>query len=157
MRHNLIFLFGIVTLGLVQLVFLDYFKLFNVKPDLILIIISLCSLVLELRWALALSIFAGLFKDAFGVSVFGINTLLFPIWSFLIIKLAKKISIDNNYLRMGLIFIIATLHNTITGITVIYLGSFISLGIFLRIVFVGSLYTAVISPLVFKVISSEHP
>jgi len=157
MRNNLIFSLSIVIFAMLQVVFTDYLKIFNVKPDLLLIIISLGSLALSLRWALVLSVFAGLFKDIFGMNMFGINTLLFPVWSFLIIKLAKKISIDNNYLRLGLIFIIALIHNTFTGLVSVYSGSFIPPGIFLRIVFVGSLYVAVISPLVFKIINSVCP
>jgi len=140
----------VIILGLLQVIILDYFKIFGVKPDLLLISAVIASLVFEFKWAFILSLFAGLFKDVFGATTFGINTLLFALWSFLIVRLNKEITIDYNFIRMVLIFIVCLLHNTITGLIFIYLGNFIPLGIFLRIVSVGSIYTALISLLVLK-------
>ena len=152
MRNNLVFLLGIVIVGMLQPMLLDYIKIFNTKPDLLLVIVCLSSLFLNLRGALVLSVFAGLFKDAFLIGTFGLNALLFCLWSFLIVQLARKIVIDSNFLRMCLVFIIVALHNTIYGLINIYSGNFIPLGIFLRIVSVGSLYTSVVSPLLFRII-----
>jgi cell shape-determining protein MreD len=134
MRNNLVFLLGIVIVGMLQPMLLDYIKIFNTKPDLLLVIVCLSSLFLNLRGALVLSVFAGLFKDAFLIGTFGLNV------------------IDSNLLRMCLVFIIVALHNTIYGLINIYSGNFIPLGIFLRIVSVGSLYTSVVSPLLFRII-----
>lgn len=146
------FWLGIVILGILQVTVLDYAKIFNVKPDLLLISISLASLVFGLGEALVLSVFAGLFKDVIGIGTFGINTFLFTLWSLLIGKLAKEISIENNFRRTTLIFIITILHNIIMGLTFVYCGKSIPLGLFLRIVSIESIYTAGISPLVFWVI-----
>ncbi len=146
-----IYLLTIIILGILQLTFLDYFKVFGIKPDLLLISVVIASLVFEFKWAFILSLFAGLFKDVFSATTFGINTLLFPLWSFLIARLNKEITIDYNFIRMALIFIISLLHNTITGLTFIYLGNPISLGIFLRIVSVQSIYTVLLLPLVFNI------
>ena len=153
--RNWIFPFIILIFGLLQVTILDYFKVFGIKPDLLLISMVIVSLIFEFKWALALSIFAGIFKDVFVVGTFGINTLLFPLWTFLIIRLAKEIPLDNNFIRVVLIFIIAFLHSTITGLLLIYSGNFIPLGIFLRIVSIESLYTALVLPLVFKISKSR--
>jgi rod shape-determining protein MreD len=152
---NLIFLAVIIILGLLQLTFLDAFMIFNIKPDLLLISALIASLFLEKKPALALSLFAGIFKDAFGSSVFGLNCLLFCLWSFVIIRISKVISIEDNFLRMALVFMVVLLHNIVYGAILIYLGNNIPLGIILRIIFVGSIYTALVFPLVFKIIKSS--
>lgn len=148
---KLYFVLIIIILGILQVTILDYFRIFTVRPDLLLISMVLLSLAFEFRWAFALSVFAGFFKDAFGVSYFGINTLLFGLWSFLILRLSKEITIDNNITRVVLVFIVTLIHNILTRIIFIYLGNAIPLGIFLRIVAIGSIYTAGVSPLVFKI------
>jgi hypothetical protein len=60
-------------------------------------------------------------------------------------------------MRIGLVFIIATIHNIITGLIFIYSGNFIPLGIFLRSVSLESLYTAVVLPLVIRIIRPVYP
>ncbi|MBU3958661.1 MAG: rod shape-determining protein MreD [Candidatus Omnitrophica bacterium] len=146
------FLFIIVVLGLLEVAVLDYFKIFGVKPDLFLIVVVILSLFFELKGVIFFVIFAGVLKDAFSINTFGINTLLLPLWSFLIMKLSKRISIDNNFILMAVIFIITASHNIITGLILVFSGGFfIPLGISLRIAFLESLYTAIIAPLVFKI------
>lgn len=147
----------IVILGILQVTILDYFKIFTVKPDLLLISMALNNLNLGFRPAFALSLFAGLFKDVFGVSPFGINTILFGLWSFLIARLSREITIDNNITRVALIFIVTVMHNVLTRIILIYLGRSIPLGIFLRIVCVESIYTAAVSWLVFRYLTWTGP
>jgi len=147
-----IFLLVIVIFSIFEITILDYFKVFGVKPDLFLICVVMVSIifVFELRWALFLSIFAGVLKDTFSLNVFGINTLLFPLWSLLIIKLSKNILIENNFIYAALVFIIVIFHDIVTRLINLTLGNFIPLIIFLRITLIESLYTALIFPLVFK-------
>ncbi len=148
---KLFFLFIIIILGVLQPTLLDYFKVFSVKPDLLLISVVIASLVFDLRWAFVLSVFAGFFKDIFGTSTFGINTIMFALWSFLIVRLSKEISIDSDTRRIALLFIITAIHNTITGLIFIYSGRLVPLGIFLRVVIVESIYTAIVLPLIFNI------
>jgi len=145
---NWIFFLIIVALGMLQVTVLNYFKIFGVKPDLLLITVVIAGLFFEFKWAFVLSVFAGLFKDVFGANIFGINTLLFPLWSFLIVRLNKEITIDYNFIRIILVFIVSLLHNTITGLILIYSGNLIPLGLFLRIVSLQSIYTALVLPLI---------
>lgn len=130
---------------------------FNVKPDIFLITAVIASLLFNLRWALFFSIFAGTFKDIFSAAGFGVNTLLFPLWCFVILRLKKEMPLDYGIIRLILIFMITFFHNLITGLTLICLGNFIPLGIFLRIVCIGSIYTAAVLPLVFKIFKPAYP
>lgn len=149
--RRLFFLLSITILGILQLTILDKFKIFNIRPDLLLISVGLAGLSFNLKWTLVFAVFAALFKDIFGVNTFGINTLLFPLWGFLIVRLSREISLEHSFMRMVLMLIVAFLHNIISGAIFIYLGSFIPLGIFLRIACVSSLYTAVIALLAFRI------
>jgi rod shape-determining protein MreD len=148
--RNWIFLVAIVILGLIQVTILNYVRIFNIKPDLLLISLLLSSLFFEMKWAFILGVFAGILKDIFSIDAFGTNTLLFALWTYLIVKLSKKISIDNNYIRLPLMFIITLFTSIITRLIVLTQGNAIPLGITLRIMFLEPLYTALIFPLVLK-------
>lgn len=133
--------FFIVILGLLQLRVFDYFRVFNLKPDLLLAGVVILNLFFDWRKVFILSLLAGVFKDVFSAGPPLLNSALFPLWSFLIMKLSRKASLDNTLIRVVLLLIIAFLHNIISGFTLIYLGSLIPLGNFLRILFLGSFYT----------------
>lgn len=147
---NFIFIAAIIISALLQATILNCVNIFNVKPDLLLISVIIASLFFAPLWAISLSIFAGILKDIFSVNVFGLNSTLFFLWSFLIIKLSRKILFDTNYVRFVLIFIIAILNNIIIRLIFLFFDNFISLGLFLRITFIESLYTALIFPLALK-------
>jgi len=151
---KIFFLFIIIILGLLQITLLDFFRVFGIKPDLLLICSVVSSLVFEFRWALMFCIFAGFFKDALGISALGINTLFFPIWCLLIIRLNREVTLDSNFIHIGLIFIVTFFHNIITGLISVYSGNVIPLGIFLRILIIESIYTALVFPLIFKITES---
>lgn len=144
----LFFAFIIVAFALLQTSIL----IFDAKADFLLISVLMASLFFEWRPALLLSILAGILKDIFSAHTFGISAALFPLWSLLIIKLSKKVPLDNNYILMALIFIIANVNDiTVIGI-LLFLGNFIYWGSFLRTAFIGSLYTTLILPLALKII-----
>jgi len=142
----------LAALGLFQLTFLHYFRVFGVQPDLFLVGVVLASLFLEGRLAIIFSITLGIFKDAFSPAAFGLDILLFGLWSFLIVKITRKVSIEDNLSATLLIFIIALLQNIASGLSLAYSGNFIPPGIFLRAVFLGALYTALVLPLLLKII-----
>lgn len=142
----------ILVSAIVEVSFLNYFRIFNAKPDLLLITVVIASLSFDLRRALIFSIFAGILKDAFASNPFGINMVLFPLWSFLVVKLSREISIDNNYIRSALIFIISVSTAILARLIFAYLGKVVPLGVFLRIAFLNSLYTALVLPLMLKII-----
>lgn len=142
---KLYFFLIIFACALLQVTIVDYFKVFSVKPDLILISMVIVNLLLERRWAFILSIFAGSLKDIFYVSAFGTNTLLFALWSFLIIKLSRKISLENIYLRAALMFVVVFASDILARPPV-------PAGIFLRVAFLEAVYAAILFPLVYKAV-----
>lgn len=145
------FLLIIVILGALQVTILDYLKIFHVRPDLLLITLVVASLNFDLRTAIIFGAFAGIIKDVFGASAFGLNTLLFPLWSFLLYKLSREITVDDDLIRMGLVAALVIIHNIAFGIILISKGEFVSFGIYLRIVIVETVLTTLVSPLVFMI------
>jgi len=142
----------IFVILLFQLTILDYFKIFGVKPDLLLASIVIASLFFESKWVIVLAVFAGILKDIFGINTLGINVLLFPLWGFIVIELSKRLSIENNFIYLGFIFIITILNSMMLRLISMFMGSIVvSWVIFLRIAFLESLYTSLISPLLFKI------
>lgn len=152
MRKKPIYFLIILILSVVELSLLDYFKFFHAKPNLLLIAVIVYSLLFafELKWALGLALFAGFLKDTFSLGSFGINTFLFPLWSFLVIRVSKKIPLDKGIIRVLLVFIVVLLNNIASRLVFSYLGNLIGVGMFLRKGLLESLYTACVSPLLFK-------
>lgn len=144
------FLLTAVSCGAFQVSAMNYFSVFGVKPDLVLINVVLASLFFEFRWALIFSVFSGLFKDIFGPAAFGINTVIFPLWSLLVIKLSKEISFDNKYICAALIVAVVIINSIIARFIFFYLGNSIPAGIFLRITFLEAVYAASVSFLIFR-------
>lgn len=152
---KLFFLLFILLSVFFEVVFLDIFRIFNVKPNLLLIIVLVASLCFELRWALFFSILAGASKDIFCANLIGVNTLMFTLLSFLIYKLSREITLDSNLVSIVLILFIVLVNDIIIRLVFVYLGKYIPLGIFLRTTFLEALYTMLIAPLVFKIIKPE--
>lgn len=140
-----------ILLSLVQLTLLEYFKVFGLKPDLILISVVIASLFFKFSSSIIFAVLSGIIKDAFLGPSLGINTLLFPLWSFLIRKLSRKIEIDNLAIRLSLIYIIALLNNLLCGLAMIYSVESIPLGLFLSRVFLAPVYTAIVFSLIYRI------
>lgn len=136
---------------MLQVTWFNNIRIFCVQPDLLLICAVLASLTFEFRWALAFCILAGIFKDIFCALPFGLNTALFCLWCVLIIELSKRITIEDDYARLALLFVVVLLHNLVFGLILVYSGSFIPLGIFLRNLSIGTIYTTLFLPLLFEI------
>lgn len=149
--RNWIFLLVIFICGLFQSTILNYFKILSVKPDLILICVVVAGVFLSWEWALCCGLFAGIFKDIFGTAPLGINILLLPLWGYLLAKLSKKISLDDDIVLAVTVFVVIFLNDIAGHFINLYFGRFISPGIFLRITFIEALYSALILSLLFRI------
>lgn len=143
-------LFTIIILATLQLTWPVSLSFFNSKPDLLLIFVASLVFYFNFKIALVFGILAGLLKDAFLPSAMAINTISFSVWSYLIFRLSSQVSTENSYIRLAIILIVAVLNNIVIGMQSLNSGNFIPAGIFLRNLFISPVYTAVLSPLVFK-------
>jgi rod shape-determining protein MreD len=151
MKKSVIFIFLVVA-ALLQVSILDYLKVFGVKPDLLLVGVFWVSIAFQQKEALALSAGAGILKDIFTPYSFGINTFLFVLFSLLIIRLGKEISIESNPVRFIVLYIVAFCNTAATRFVFFFLGNIVPLHVFLRVAFLGSLYTALTAILLFRVL-----
>ena len=81
------------------------------KPDLLLLLIIFFNLSLGIRYGLTAAFFAGILKDSFGASAFGIHILSFVVCAFIMILARRYIFHANIYsLRIFLAFLMSLLN-----------------------------------------------
>jgi rod shape-determining protein MreD len=156
--RNLIFTFIILCSALVQTTLLNTIALWGNTPDILLICAVMASFLFEKKPAIMLSFFAGICKDMFGGSGATGQAIIFPIFSYAIVMLCRKISLDSIFLRSITAGLVAFLVNSTTAVfLVIFSGISIPAGICVRTLLVSSLYTAALSPLVIRSIIALCP
>ena len=143
-------LFITIILATLQLTWPVALSFFNCKPDLLLTLAVALVFYLDFKVALIFAVFCGLLKDVFLPSPLALNTILFPFWSYLIYRLSSQISTDNDYVRLAIVLIVSLLNNIIIGLQSINSGNIIPPVIFLRNLIIPPVYTAGLSPLIFK-------
>lgn len=149
---KLFFFVLILSLAVIQVSIFNHFRIFSVKPDFLLISMVMASVSFPPAWAVTFSIFSGFLKDGLGTSGFGVETMLFPLWSILIIKLSRKIPLDNELIRV-LVVLLAVIFNAIVSrLLLLYVGNTIPSRVFLKVIIIEPIYTAFFSVLVFKII-----
>jgi rod shape-determining protein MreD len=142
---NFIFLLILFIIVLIQATLMHYLRFFGVKPDLLICFIVVTSVYFEWKWALSFSLLAGLFKDLLGSSGLGINIFLMPLWGYLVLRLSRKISIDDPIGLSATVFLAVLLNDIASRFLYLSFGKYVSLGIFLRIAFIEALYTTALA------------
>jgi len=143
-RTKLIIGLILVLSVILQSTVFDYLKIFNVKPDIVLIAVVILGLSLKLKWVMIFSYFAGFLKDMLGGLPFGINVLVLPLLGFLVFKLSKRMAIETRYLKTALVFIAVISQNLVVSLLIVLLKLDISIGVFSRFAVISSIYTAVV-------------
>ncbi|MFH0858867.1 MAG: rod shape-determining protein MreD [Candidatus Omnitrophota bacterium] len=150
MKKNWLLLLFIFFVSLLEATVFSHLMLFRTKPDLLLAMVVIMAITLKPNQALLFSLASGIFKYMFGAGVFGIYILLFPLWCFLIIKLSRKISLDNDIAGIVLIFFVDILQNIFIRLGLLFAGIYITWYVFLKIIFLEAVYTTVMSPFILK-------
>jgi rod shape-determining protein MreD len=140
----------LIALGTLELSWPKFLTFFYARPDLLLIFAIAAVFYLDFKLALAISILCGLFKDIFLPIGFGMNTILFSIFCYLVHRILRQISAEFDFMPLALVLVVALFNNIITGLITVNSGNIIPWGIFLRNLIIPSVYTALVSPLVFK-------
>jgi rod shape-determining protein MreD len=149
------FLLAILVVALLQSSVLWGVGFWKVKPDLLFAVVVIVSLLLEFRQAFIFSLASGIFKDLLGFNHLAINTFLFPLWSFLIIKAAKRISWEGRLRQMVFIFIAAVINTAAGRLLFFSTSSQIPVGIFLRTLLFEAVYTTLLAQGIFVLVSSR--
>ncbi len=144
------FLLAIVVLATVELNWPNFLNFFYCKPDLLLIFMAALVFYTDFKTALIFGILAGLVKDVFLPWAQAINTVCFSIFSYAVYRLSRQISAEEDYLLWAIVLVVALLNNFIIGLQSVTTGNIIPPGIFLRNLIIVSVYTTVLSPIIFK-------
>ncbi|MCX5699351.1 MAG: rod shape-determining protein MreD [Candidatus Omnitrophica bacterium] len=147
-----LFLLVIIALSTLQINWPAFLNFFYCKPDLLLIFMVALVFYADFKTALLFGILAGLAKDVFLPWTLAMNTICFSIWSYLIYRLSRQISTEDDYIRLTIVLVAALLNNFIIGLQSVAAGNIIPPGIFLRNLIIVSVYTMALSPLIFKLI-----
>lgn len=143
----------ILVLALAEATILNLFSFFSVKPSLLLVVVVFCSVAFEPKWAFLLCLFCGIIRDSLAAaSPIGINTLLFCLWFYCVIKASRLIPLDNNAIRIILVSLLVFFHSFSLRLASFVLGRpFVGSGTFFYVTLLEITYTALIVPLVFIV------
>jgi len=148
--RNYLFLFLLLVFSLLQVTMIDSVRVFSAKPDLITVVIIIGSVFLERKFALFCSLAAGLFKDIFSVNPYGVHALLLPLWSFVVSFVSKKLTIEDNLVLSAVTFVVVFLNSVLFRFINAFSAENTTLGIFLRLAFLESLYSALFLSLILK-------
>jgi len=147
---KLLFLLVIVVLATLELVWPSFLNFFSCKPDLLLVFTVALVFYTDFRTALLLGALCGLTKDAFLPWGPAINALCFSLWSYAVHRISRQISTEENYVRLGIVLVVSLFNNLVIGLYSLTSGIMLPAGIFLRNLILISIYTVIISPLIFK-------
>jgi len=136
--------------AILQATLLNYFRLWGTKPDILLLCCVVASLNLSLEKSLCLAVFAGFLKDILSLNHYGISTLFFPVIVFLVFKLSRKISAEGSFVGAILVLCAVILNGVISKIFLEFFGTYIPVGVFLRVLIIEALYSSAVSLVVFK-------
>ncbi|MDD5130077.1 MAG: rod shape-determining protein MreD [Candidatus Omnitrophica bacterium] len=147
---NLSFLLVIIIFTILGIKWPDFLNFFYCKPDLLLVFTVSLVFYTDFKTALVFAILAGMAKDVFLPWGFAVNTICFSLWSYAVARLSRQISVEEDYIRLAIVLVVALLNNFIIGLQSVSAGNIMPPGIFLRNLIIISAYTTLLSPFVFK-------
>ena len=156
-RRPAIYLIIIIAVTL-NLTFLNHLKLFNSKPDLLLIVAIFFATFFSVRRGVEIGLVCGVMADLFTREIFGVNTLLFTMISFFVGRNNHKFYRHSPVAHVvlaasGSLFLFLghrCLHGVFTGTGPGYEISFMDM--FMMRALPTCLYTTLIAPFIFLIL-----
>lgn len=144
-----LFLFERKKLSLLFLILffleMNFPRLFFVSCNLFFILTFFLCLYRE-KYVFLMGIFCGFLKDLMSISEFPLNIIIFGFWSYFLPKIFKKFYKENILLQISIL----TLCLWINSFIFFVFRKTISMGIFLNIVFLESLYQVFVYLILFR-------
>ncbi|MFC1592476.1 rod shape-determining protein MreD [Candidatus Omnitrophota bacterium] len=141
---------ALFTIMFLQSTLLNHFRIFNVKPDLMLVSMVIVSFFLDLKGALGFAFLNGIFRDLLGVSPHGFNTIMFMLWVILIRRISKNLTVENSLIRSGILCLVILLNNLAGQLMRFVLDKPVESSIFLNIIIIETLSTVLIALPIYK-------
>lgn len=136
-------IYGVLILFIVavlQATLLNYFRIFNIKPDVILIALIVLVPFFSLRWSVIFAFLSGVFRDIFSSLPFGINVILCIIWVIVAKEISRRLSIEHKLVRSAIPCLIILLNNLALRSFLFALQKPIIIYTFLKIVFLECIF-----------------
>ena len=144
-RKQMYAFLALFIIVLLQSTLLNYFRIFNVKPDAILASLVIYVNFFNLGWSLFFAFLGGIFKDAFSVFSFGFNTITCILWIILARQVSRRLSFENNFIRSGLLCLIILLNNLTLQSIMLVLGRHIVMADLLKVAAIESIFTLILA------------
>ena len=135
----------LLIITLLQATFFNYVLIFNLKPDAILAALVIFVPFFSLRWSVTFAFLGGIFRDIFSILPFGNNVIICILWIILAKQIFRRLSIENNFIRITMLCLIILLNNFTIQSILFILGKPIVIGSFLRIVSIESALTLLLA------------
>ena len=142
---KILYLYAMLAAALViQATIVPVFAVFQVKPDLVLILAVAACFYFDYVPAVVFAVVAGAAKDLFAVQPFGMYTLLLPLMAFAVLKAKKEIELDAPVVRLLFLLVFVCVFEAVfTGVSFLQHAN-ISGATFAKVIVIESLYTAVL-------------
>ncbi|MGD9015702.1 MAG: hypothetical protein PVI33_06745 [Candidatus Omnitrophota bacterium] len=140
----------LLIIGLLQSTTLNYFPILDVKPDAILAALIMLAPFFSLGWSVAFAFLGGLFRDIFSSLPFGFNICLSMLWVILAKQIFRRLSAENGLIRNVTLCLFIVLNNLTMQSILFMFARPLSLGIFLRIVTIESIFTLALAFLIYR-------
>jgi len=147
--RSLIIAIFIFIAAVMQLNILQSVNFFNIRPDILLILVIFFNMHFSLRKGLIIGGICGLLKDIFSSGIFGLNLFSFIICILVLKEIKKYFYKESNSMLIFTTFLISLINSIISCVAMSAILDLTFIRPFLLIIFLESIYTALISPIVF--------
>jgi len=149
MKFYLLIFLTILSSLILQLLCVGYLSIFGAGPQILLVCVIFFSLRYGALFGEIFGFISGLFLDTFAISIFGVNSLVFILVSYIYGNFSKKLDENKIGVQMLLVFIASYLH---VGFMVLTSVIFTSRADISNTALIAvPVYTTLLSPLLIKI------
>lgn len=150
MRRNLLWAAAVIAAALLETTWLEAIRLWNVVPDLTLLMVIYFAVAYGEERAMCTGIIGGLFQDVSTNAGLGHHVLCHVVVGYAAARVASRLVTTHPAVKAGLVFCASVTYGTL-DILVAYLQDpnfYVLYNVFARVV-PGAFYTAIFTPVLF--------
>lgn len=151
-RQQIYAILILLIVATLQSTLLNYFRIFSVKPDIILISLIIMTAFFSLAWSVFFAFILGIFRDIFSILPFGFNVIILIIWIILAKQITRRLSIEHKFIRCIIPCLIILLNNIAWQSISFMLGRPVFIGPFLKIASLEFVFTLVLVLPIYRLI-----
>jgi len=154
MRRNLLWAVIVITAALIQTTWLDTIRIQGVLPDLTLLLVVYFALLEGEERAMFTGVLGGLYQDVAGNALLGHHILAYVVVGYLAGRLTRRLITEHPAVKVGVVLGASILCGILfTGVQYVQTPEMRALHTILATVVPEAFYTALVTPLVFFILS----